>query len=74
MNPDSFVIDDWNYDGKNPPEALRDELLSNKSYAATNAGKNQSVIAIPAAHLLSCSQYFTLAVEDMAKAAYPERF
>ena len=74
LNPDSFVIADWNYDGKNPPEALRDELLQNQSYSTTTAGKNGSVIAIPAAHLLSCSHYFVLAVEDMARANYPERF
>ncbi len=74
LNPDSFIIADWNYDGKNPPEALRDELLHNQSYSTTNAGKNGSVITIPASHLLSCSQYFVLAVEDMARANYPEKF
>ena len=74
LNPDSFVIADWNYDGKNPPEALRDELLNNQSYSTTKAGKNGSVITIPASHLLSCSQYFVLAVEDMAKANYPDKF
>lgn len=74
LNPDSFVIGDWNFDGKHSPEELKQELLSNQSYATTNAGKNKSVIIIPSAHLLTCSQYFVLGVEDMAKAAYPEFF
>ena len=74
LNPDSFVIGDWNFDGKHSPEALKEEILSNQSYMTTNAGKNKSIIVIPSAHLLTCSQHFVLGVEDMAKAAYPELF
>lgn len=74
LNPDSFVIGDWNYDGEHSPEILKQELLSNPSYATTNASKNKSVIVIPSAHLLTCSHHFVLGVEDMARAAYPERF
>ena len=74
LNPDSFVIGDWNFDGKHSPEALKTELLSNQSYMTTNAGKNKSILVIPSAHLLTCSQQFVLGVEDMARAAYPEKF
>jgi len=74
LNPDSFVIGDWNFDGEHSPEDLKAELLSNQSYMTTNAGKNKSVLVIPSAHLLTCSQHFVLGVEDMAKAAYPEKF
>lgn len=74
LNPDSFVIGDWNFDGKHSPEALKRELLSNQSYMTTNAGKNKSILVIPSAHLLTCSQQFVLGVEDMARAAYPEKF
>ena len=35
---------------------------------------NKSIIVIPSAHLLTCSQHFVLGVEDMAKAVYPELF
>ena len=74
LNPDSFVIGDWNFDGKNSPEILKQQLLENKAYLTTNAGKHKSVITIPSAHLLTCSQHFVLGVEDLAKAAYPEKF
>ena len=59
---------------KSDYDALKEELLSNQSYMTTNAGKNKSIIVIPSAHLLTCSQHFVLGVEDMAKAAYPELF
>lgn len=74
LNPDSFVIGDWNFDGEHSPEKLKQELLSNQSYMTIKAGKNKSVITIPSAHLLTCSQHFVLGVEDMAKAVYPEKF
>lgn len=74
INPDSFVISDWNHDGNHPPEALVNELLSNESYKSTNAGKNKSIIVIPSSHMMTSSQYFIYGVEDLAKAVYPDRF
>lgn len=74
LNPDTFVISDWNFDGKHSPEDLKRDILSNQAYATTTAGKNKSIITIPSAHLLTCSQHFVLGVEDMARAAYPEKF
>lgn len=74
INPDSFVISDWNHDGKHPPEALVNELLSNESYKITNAGKNKSIIVIPSSHMMTSSQYFVAGVEDLARAVYPDRF
>ena len=74
INPDSFVISDWNHDCKHPPEALVNELLSNESYKITNAGKNKSIIVIPSSHMMTSSQYFVAGVEDLARAVYPDRF
>lgn len=74
IDPDSFVISDWNHDGKHPPEALVNELLSNESYKITNAGKNKSIIVIPSSHMMTSSQYFVVGVEDLARAVYPDRF
>lgn len=74
INPDSFVISDWNHDGKHPPETLVNELLSNESYKITNAGKNKSIIVIPSSHMMTSSQYFVAGVEDLARAVYPDRF
>lgn len=74
INPDSFVISDWNHDGKHPPELLVEELLSNEAYKSTNAGKNKSIIVIPSSHMMTSSQHFVEGVEDLAKAVYPDRF
>lgn len=74
INPDSFVISDWNHDGKHPPELLVDELLSNEAYKSTNAGKNKSIIVIPSSHMMTSSQHFVEGVEDLSRAVYPDRF
>lgn len=74
INPDSFVISDWNHDGKHPPELLAEELLSNEAYKSTNAGKNKSIIVIPSSHMMTSSQHFVEGVEDLVRAVYPERF
>lgn len=74
LNPDAFVIPVWNYDGKHDPVQMKAEILSNPSYQTTKAGKNKNVIMLPAAHVLAVSQYTVNAVEDIAKAVYPENF
>ena len=74
LNPDAFVIPVWNYDGKHEPVQMKAEILSNPSYQTTKAGKNKNVIMLPAAHVLAVSQYTVNAVEDIAKAVYPENF
>lgn len=68
LNPDVFIIEDWNYDGKHSPEELKKSILKNGAYATTNAGRNKKAILMPANHLLTVSQYMVDAVEDMAKA------
>lgn len=72
LNPDIFIIENWNYDGKHDPELLKASIVNNKAYVTTRAGKNKKVILIPANHLLTVSQYMVAAVEDIAKAIYPE--
>lgn len=74
LNPDAFVIPVWNYDGKHDQVQMKAEILSNPSYQTTKAGKNKNVIMLPAAHVLAVSQYTVNAVEDIAKAVYPENF
>ncbi len=74
LNPDIFVLSDWNYDGKHDTSSMKQELVTNPSYQTTKAGKNKAVISISAARLLSLSQYTADAVVDLAKSIYPERF
>lgn len=72
LNPDVFVLEDWNYDGRHDSNELKQHILSNRAYESTKAWQQQRVVLIPANHLLTVSQYMVEAVEDMAMAVYPE--
>lgn len=74
LNPDVFVLVDWNYDGKHDSNIRKQEILSNQSYQTTKAGKNKAVVILSGAKLLSLSHYIADAVVDVAKVIYPERF
>ena len=72
LNPDAFIIEDWNYDGRHDAKVLQKFVLSNKAYAGTKAYEQQRAILIPASHLLTVSQYMVEGIEDMAVALYPK--
>lgn len=72
LNPDVFVLEAWNYDGRHDASELKQKILGNKAYQTTKAWQQQRVVLIPANHLLTVSQYMVEAVEDMAVAVYPE--
>ena len=72
LDPDVFVLEDWNYDGRHDSNVLKQQILSNRAYEGTKAWQQQRVVLIPANHLLTVSQYMVEAVEDMAMAVYPE--
>ncbi len=74
-NPDIISVPSWFYDtSKTTPEGLKKSISQDKSLAGVKAVKNNRLILIPYNHLSTTSQYSVLAVEDMAKAAYPELF
>lgn len=72
LDPDVFVIENWNYDGRHDAKELSRGVLSNKAYSETKAYKTQRAVLLPANHLLTVSQYMVEAVEDMAVAVYPK--
>lgn len=74
LDPDVFVVMDWNYDGKNDAREQVKMLLENPSYRTTKAVRNNSVVILPSAHILALSHYVTLGVEELARAVYPEKF
>jgi len=53
---------------------LRDTLKNDPSLQTVKAVKNDRIISVPNPHISAISQYVVLAVEDVAKAAYPELF
>ncbi|OPX43764.1 vitamin B12-binding protein [Ruminiclostridium hungatei] len=74
-NPDIISVPSWFYDtSKATPESLKKSIAQDKSLAGVKAVKNNRLISVPYNHLSTTSQYSVLAVEDMAKAAYPELF
>lgn len=73
-NPDIISLPSWYYDKKVSYESLAGSIKGDKALAGVRAVKNNKLISIPYKHISSPSQYSVLAVEDMAKAAYPELF
>ena len=70
LNPDAFLLSDWNYDGKHDANIAKKALLDNPSYQSTKAIQNKEIYILPLAHLLAVSQYTVEAVADLARVAY----
>jgi iron complex transport system substrate-binding protein len=73
-NPDIISLPSWYYDSKVNFNSLSGSIKGDKSLAGVKAVKNDRLISVPYKHISTTSQYSVLAVEDMAKAAYPELF
>lgn len=73
-NPDIISLPSWYYDSKVSFETLSKSIKDDKALAEIKAVKNNKLISIPYNHLSTTSQYSVLAVEDMARAVYPELF
>lgn len=74
FNPDIICLPSWYYDSKVSFNSLSKSIKDDKSLAEVKAVKNDKLISIPYNHISTTSQYSVLAIEDMAKAAYPELF
>jgi iron complex transport system substrate-binding protein len=74
FNPDIIILPSWYYDPNNSFEGLKDSLVNDESLQTVNAIKNDRIFSVPNPHISAISQYAVLAVEDVARAAYPELF
>ena len=74
LNPDAFVLSAWDYDGKHETQERCKEIQEDPAYQSIKAIKNHAIVALPGAHMQSLSHYIVYAIEDMAKAMYPEKF
>ena len=70
LNPDAFLLSDWNYDGNHDADIAKKALLDTPSYQSTKAIQNKEIYILPSAHLLAVSQYTVEAVADLARVAY----
>lgn len=73
-NPDIISLPSWYYDSKVSFETLSKSIKDDKALAEIKAVKNNKLISLPYNHLSTTSQYSVLAIEDMAKAVYPDLF
>ena len=74
FNPDIIILPSWYYDQKNSLQGMIDSLKGDKSLQTVKAVSGDRLISVPNPHISAISQYVVLAVEDVAKAAYPELF
>ena len=74
FNPDIIVLPSWYYDAKNSFDSMKSKFTGDASFQTVNAVKEDRIISVPNPHISAISQYVVLAVEDVAKAAYPELF
>lgn len=74
LNPDAFIVVDYNYDGRHAAAIHVKEILSDPAYHNTKAYKNKEIYVLPGNHMLGLAHYIAYGVEDMAKVLYPERF
>ncbi len=74
FNPDIIILPSWYYDQKNTFDSMRDTLKNDQSLKTVKAISEDRIISVSNPHISAISQYVVLAVEDVAKAAYPELF
>lgn len=73
-NPDVILLPSWYYDQKNSLDGMKASLKGDKSLAGVKAIAGDRLITVSYPHMSAISQYVVLAVEDMAKAVYPDLF
>ncbi len=74
FNPDIIILPSWYYDQSNSLQGMINTLKGDKSLQTVKAISRGRLISIPNPHISAISQYVVLAVEDVARAAYPELF
>lgn len=74
FNPDILILPSWYYDAKNSFDSMKGKFTGDASFQTVAAVKEDRIISIPNPHISAISQYVVLAVEDVARAAYPELF
>lgn len=72
INPDIILIPSWDYGGTRNTGEFKASVLNNPAYQGIKAIKNKDIIQLQDKYLYSTSHYAVQAVEDLAKATYPE--
>lgn len=74
MNPDVLIIPTWDFEKSGKADNLIKEIKSDPALSTVKAIKNNRLVNVHDAYLYAASHYAANAVEEIAKAAYPEHF
>ena len=74
MNPDLLIMPSWDFGEKKSAQTFLQETLTDPSLQSVTAVQKKNLVQIHDAYLYSTSQDCILAIEELAKAAYPEKF
>ncbi len=73
-NPDMLLLPTWNYNGKNNAVDYAKHILNDPAYAELKAVKMKQVKFVSDRYRYVASHHYTDAVENIARAVYPEAF
>ena len=74
INPDIFLLPTWNYDNRQDIEGYLSRVQNDPAYKDVKAIKNNQIKFVSDKYRYVASHYIVDAVENFAKAVYPEYF
>jgi len=74
INPDVLLLPSWDSTGKGELSTYADEVKNDPAYRNINAIRNNRLIHVHDNYLYSISQYAANAVDELARAVYPELY
>lgn len=74
MNPDLLIMPSWDFDEKKSAKQFLEDTLHDPALQSITAIQKHNLVQVHDAYLYSTSQECVYAVEELAKAAYPDKF
>ena len=74
INPDAFILPTWDFGKSGDAKNFINETMNDPALKTVKAIKNSRLIQIHDAYLYSISHYAANAVDEIARAVYPEYF
>ena len=74
INPDAFILPTWDFGKSGDAQNFIDDTMNDPAFKTVKAIKNNRLIQIHDAYLYSISHYAANAVDEIARALYPEYF
>ena len=74
INPDAFILPTWDFGKSGDAKNFINDTMNDPAFKTVKAIKNNKLIQINDAYLYSISHYAANAVEEIARAVYPDYF